>query len=108
MKKLLLSALLVVGMFPLASSAVCNQSGFVERVTAYNDGVGTYHYIYLRNAALRNYYWRIRTTDDEMAVMAATALTSKTHVSIQGDAATCPTTGTNRYIGNLRNLIVNP
>lgn len=108
MKKLLLSALLAGGMFPLASNATCAQGGFVERVTAYNDGVGTYHYIYMRNSALTNYWWYTRTTDDEMAVMASTALTSKTRVSIQGDAATCPTTGTGRYMGNMRYMLVNP
>lgn len=109
MKKLALSALVVAGMLPLTSNAVCTQTGHVERVTAYDDSLGNaYHYIYIRNSALTNYFWSIRTTDDEMAEIAADALTSTTRVSVQGDAATCPTTGTGRFMGNLRYLIVNP
>jgi hypothetical protein len=108
MKKLLLPVLLAAGMFPLTSGAVCSQYGHVERVTAYNDGVGTYHYIYLRNSALSNYWWYVRTTDDEMAEIATTALTATTHVLVQGDISACPTTGSGRYMGNLRYIVVNP
>jgi len=109
LKKLALPVLLVAGMLPLASNATCTQSGHVERVTAYDDAVtGVYHYIYIRNSALSNIYWSVRTTDDEMAEIATDALTSTTRVTIQGDIATCPTTGSGRYVGNLRYLIVNP
>ncbi|MCU7917495.1 MAG: hypothetical protein KZQ95_03955 [Candidatus Thiodiazotropha sp. (ex Epidulcina cf. delphinae)] len=108
MKKSILPILLTLGMFPLASHAVCTQSGHVERVTAWNDGVGTYHYIYLRNSALTNYYWYARTTDDEMAEIATSALTGTTRVTVSGDAATCPPAGGGRFMGNLRYLIVNP
>jgi hypothetical protein len=108
MKKLILPILLAVGMFPFASHAVCTQSGHVERVTAYNDGISTYHYIYLRNSALANIWWYTRTSDDEMAEMATSALTGTTRVTIQGDVASCPTTGGGRYMGNQRYLVVNP
>jgi hypothetical protein len=105
MRKLILPLLLVAGMIPLASHAVCNKAGHIERVTAYNDGIATYHYIYLRTSALSNTVWSVRTNDDEMAGIAATALTSTTRVHVQGDAAACPANG---YFGNLRFLIVNP
>ncbi|MCU7934734.1 MAG: hypothetical protein KZQ99_07630 [Candidatus Thiodiazotropha sp. (ex Dulcina madagascariensis)] len=108
MKKSILPILLTLGMFPLVSHAVCTQSGHVERVTAYNDGVGTYHYIYLRNSALTNYFWYARTSDDEMAEIATSALTATTRVTIQGDVGTCAATGGGRYMANLRYLIVNP
>jgi len=109
MNKLALPVLLVAGMFPLASNAVCTQSGHVERVTAYDDVVtGANHYIYFRNSALTNVYWYVYTTDDEMVEIATDALTSTTRVTIQGDAATCPTTGSARNAGHLRYLIVNP
>ncbi|MCU7937658.1 MAG: hypothetical protein KZQ99_22885 [Candidatus Thiodiazotropha sp. (ex Dulcina madagascariensis)] len=52
MKKLILPILLSIGMFPFASHAACTQSGHVKRITAWNDGVGASHFIYLRTDQL--------------------------------------------------------
>ena len=94
--------------FPLAANATCTKSGIVVRVTDYADGVGSYHYIYMKTSALSTIYYYTRTTDDNMAEIANNALTSQVRVTIQGDRSTCLTTGTGRYQGNLRYIIVNP
>jgi hypothetical protein len=107
MKKLLLPVLLIAGLFPLTSSAVCSQYGHIERVTAV-DGVVASYYIYLRNSALRNYWWYVKTTNGEIAEIATTALTSTTRVYVRGNESTCPTTGTARKMGDLQYIIINP
>jgi hypothetical protein len=110
MKRLLLSTLFVAGLTPLTSGAVCTQSGHIERVTAYNDGVATWHYIYMRNSALSNRYWRVHTSDDEMAEIATTALTATTRVTVQGSASSCPSVPNGSWgnMGSLRYIVVNP
>lgn len=93
--------------FPLAANATCTKAGIVVRVTSYADGIGG-HWIYMRTSALSSVYYRVYTTDDNMAEIAHNALTSQTRVSIQGSASTCPTTGTSRNMGTLRYIVVNP
>lgn len=106
MKKLFLPILLVAGMFPLIASATCYKTGHIERVTAYANSYGTYHYIYFRTSALSNVVWYTYTADDMMAEIASNALSNATHVGIQGNAASCPPSGGS--IGQLNYLIVNP
>lgn len=94
--------------FPLAANALCAKSGTVVRVTAYADGYGTYHFIYMKTSPLSQFYYRAQTADDNMVEIANNALTSQTRVTIQGNARTCPTSGTGRDMGILRYIIVNP
>jgi hypothetical protein len=107
MKKLLFLFIIVamVFTFPLVSNATCTKYGQVVRVTAYADGYGTYHYIYMKTSALSSVYFYARTSDDEMAEMATQALTNTIRVAIQGTAATCPSSG---WLGTLRYIVLNP
>ena len=110
MKKLILSLSIAFSSFflPAISHAVCTQSGSIVRVTAYADGVSNNMYVYLKTTALSTLYYYCITTDDNLAEIATDALTSVTHVSIQGDTASCSTTGTGRSMGNCRYIVVNP
>ena len=107
MKKLLFLFIVVamVFTFPLVSHATCTKYGQVVRVTAYADGIGTYHYIYMKTSALSSVYFYTRTSDDEMAEMATQALTNTIRVAINGAYSVCPSSG---YIGTLRYIVLNP
>jgi hypothetical protein len=99
------AALLVSGLASLNANAYCFQSAqIVERVIAYNSGNG---YIYFRpRTALSNssyYYCYARGSDagyDAIMSTAAAAQTSRTEVNVYGEADTCPTSGTGRYMGD--------
>jgi hypothetical protein len=83
----------------LNANAACFASAQqVERVLSY----GTYGYIYLRPAgALTNsFYYYVRTDSDKILSTAANAQTDSSRVNVYGDAASCPTAGTGRYMGN--------
>ena len=83
------------------ANAICSQSNMqVERIISYN----TYGYIYMRPAgALTNSsYYYMRTTSDQVMSIAANAHTDGSRVTVSGDTASCPTTGTARYMGNSR------
>ena len=105
MKKLLIPALLAASLLPLASHAACFKNGTIVRITAYDDSFFNGHYIYMRTSSLSSTHFYVKTTDDNMAEIATSAMTNLTFVSIRGDRASCPTSGS---IGNLDHLIVNP
>lgn len=108
MKKGLLGLALTGLMLPMASQAAfCTKSGHIERVTQYADGISNYSYIYMRTSALSNVWQYFRTTDDNVASSAVSALASTTRVTMSGEttATSCPSSG---YQGDLRYLIVNP
>lgn len=96
----IISGVLAAALFAsFNTNAACLASAQqVERVLSY----GTYGYIYLRPAgALTNsYYYYMRTTSDKILSTAANAHTDSSRVNVYGDAASCPTTGTARYMGN--------
>lgn len=100
MKLLVLSGMLSSALF---ASANANASCFVqdynvERVLSY----GTYGYIYMRPAGslTNSFYYYVRTTSDKILSTAANAHTDSSRVNVLGDAGSCPSTGTARYMGN--------
>ncbi len=108
MKKTLLAVVFGFLFIPLTSYAVCTQSGHIVRVTAWADGVSTVHTIYMKTFSLSSIYYRVTTTDDNMAEIAVTNQASSARVTVQGNAPTCPTTGTGRSMGALRYIVTNP
>lgn len=82
-----------------SANASCLQtSKIVERVLSYP----TYCYVYLRpESALTNtFYYYTRSTSDKICGLAGDAKISRTKVNALGDAASCPASGTSRYMGN--------
>lgn len=113
MKTSLKSAILALTagamLLPMAAQATCTQTGPVVRVTTYADSyTSTACYIYMRSSALSSYYYRTYTVDDNMCTNAAIAATSGVDTTIQGNASSCPTSGTFRNQGTLNYLIINP
>lgn len=113
MKKILflfaIASIIFTFTFPLAANAYCTKAGIVVRVTDYADGYGG-HYIYMRTSALNSVFYRVYTSDDNMAEIANNALTSQTRVSIRGNRGTCPggACGAMRDMGTLMYIVVNP
>lgn len=95
----ILSGTLAVALFASSNAnAACYQGAMqVERVLSY----GTYSYIYMRKAgALTNAsYYYMRTSSDKILSTAANAHTDSSRVNAYGNAASCPTAGTGRYMG---------
>jgi hypothetical protein len=100
-------AILVVA--PMAASATCTITGPIVRVTAYADSYSaTGCSIYVRPSALATFYYSAITNDDDMCSNAVVAATTGVDATVQGDTASCPTTGTNRSMGALNYIIINP
>ena len=78
-----------------ASCFVSNQ--IVERVLSY----GTYGYVYFRpeSSLTNSTYYYMRTTSDKILSLAGDSQTNRSKVNALGNATTCPTTGTARYMG---------
>lgn len=93
---------------PLPASAACGVTGTMVRMYQYADAYSSSAgRIYIRPYPTANYYFSALTTDDNIMSTAATAITSQTRVYVRGNAATCPTSGEHRYIGNIDYIYIN-
>lgn len=96
---------------PGLSSAACNISGVVVRVTAYDDAYSTTSsFIYFRTSSLSPSYYYVTTNDDEMTSNAIAYMDSGRTANIQGNVATCPAApaaGGAASLGSL-NYLYNP
>ncbi len=113
MKTSLKSAILALTagamLLPMAAQATCTQNGPIVRVSNYADQASsTGCYIYMRSSATSAYYYYTTTIDDDMCIAASIAATTAVDTSTQGNATACPTTGTGRYMGTLRYIVINP
>ena len=106
MKKMLLLFVALL-LMPMAVDAACTKTGYVERVHVVS-GQAAWSYIYVRPNALSTFVYRVLTKDARLVDAALSAATSRTHVLVKGSAAACPTTGNNRHIGVLQQLILAP
>ena len=99
-KIIILVAFVVMALFTAIGSAQasCGQYGYVVRVLSY-PGDTANNYIYIAPTALATSYYYVRTADPKIASAAYAATTSRTRVLVYGNAASCPTTGTYRYMG---------
>ena len=103
-------------LFSFEAFAACNVHGQIVRVQNTDNNINPNNFIYLRgstsstnaNAGLTNYVYIGATTDDSIAIAAGSSLTAGTRTFLTGDAATCPSTGDQRSIGNIRAIIINP
>ena len=105
MKKVLtlVSILLAVG-FASQSYAACSQYGKVTRVYSNASGTADYSYFYFTPRTTNAYttyayYVYAGSADSQAAATLLAASNSGDTVLVNGSAATCPTTGTNRYVG---------
>jgi hypothetical protein len=97
-------------LMPMAAQASCYINGPIVRVVQYDDSYTSIGcYIYMRSSGpLSSDYYYTRTNDDNICSSAVTAATTAADSSVLGNASSCPTTGTGRYMGEVQYLIVNP
>ncbi len=99
---------LALSVMPAAAQATCTITGTMARVTANSDSFSTFHFLYFRAFSTSSVYYFGRSFDDMIAEVATTAVANGTKVTVSGDAASCPTSGTGRFIGNVRWVSINP
>ena len=91
--------------FSTGAQASCFASNqMVERVLSY----ATYGYIYFRpeSSLTNSTYYYMRTTSQQILALAAAAQASRSKVNGLGNASSCPSTGTARYMGEATYLYV--
>jgi hypothetical protein len=109
MKKVMLvvfaaSLMAAVILGPSSAQALCNQLLYAER--SFTDGVTTQ--IVGRTDAVSTIIWFANTTDPELSRAITAAVSAHNRVFVQGDAASCPTTGVFRFMGNVTIIVINP
>lgn len=107
---ILLVLILGAVIFPVAAQASCTINGPIVRVIQYDDAyTSTGCYIYMRSGGpLTSYYHYSRSNDDNTCTNATIAATSGIDTTVSGAATSCPTTGTGRYMGTVRYMVINP
>ncbi len=98
------AALFLLGS-PTPSHAVCTITGSVVDLDVYDDTLPTLHRVRVRQTGLSSIYFYADTADDDLVEVAWQAMSNKNWITIQGDAASCPTTGGARFIGRIRYLL---
>ena len=106
MKKIFLAVSLFVAglMLPLSASALCGQGGQVVRT--YDSATQTY--AYLQTAPLSSIYYYTITSDLDLRNALRACKVSGERCWIYGNASSCPTTGTGRYMGTTSSVYHNP
>ncbi|OPY65513.1 MAG: hypothetical protein A4E63_02944 [Syntrophorhabdus sp. PtaU1.Bin050] len=88
--------------------AVCTVTGGISNVTVPASGAIT---VYVYTGALTNYYFYVLTaytSPNLYAAIRSAAGSSSRRVTITGNAATCPTSGSLRYGGYVTTVTVYP
>jgi hypothetical protein len=88
-----------------SAQATCSISEqIVERTISY----ATYCYVYFRpvGALTNSFYHYMRSTSDKICSVANSAQTDRSQVSASGNATSCPTAGTSRYMGDATYLYI--
>ena len=100
------TALTAMAFVPTTASATCTQSVYAAVLFNGLSGgvVGGSYYSYFYGepfgaGSTVTYYGYI--TNPALAASAATAAAAHTYVEVEGDAASCPTSGTYQYLGNI-------
>ncbi len=88
----------------LAQATCVVSSGQIVRVSVSPGSSSSY--VYIRPDSLSTYYYQGTTTDQKMTNAAVAAVDKQ--VYIYGDASSCPTTGTSRYMGQISYLAIKP
>lgn len=106
---ILVLAIAIYALSPIVAEAACTlEAGLahVDRVAVYPGASNSA--IYFRPYSLTNYYYVCYTTDSKLIDAALNALTSRTNVIAQGNAASCPTSGSERFMGACTLITVSP
>jgi hypothetical protein len=109
LKSVILALTAGSALLSMTAQATCTINGPIVRVTTYADAyTSTGCYIYIRTSALSSFYYYSRSTDDNICTNAVVAATTGVDTTLQGNTASCPTSGTSRYQGDTNYLVVNP
>ena len=87
-----------------AADATCSLEIYANR--AYSNGNVTYFYGATSSTSTFSYYAGTQNATLASAVFAATAQRNK--VFVTGNIASCPTTGSLRYIGTITSVYISP
>ena len=105
--------LILLGLFAFCqvgkANATCSQDGNIVRAVSTVNSV-IYYYIAPSSTGITPYnvYFLVRDTDMTNANMLLAALAGGHRVSILGSATSCPTTGPNRFGGEVQTVNVLP
>jgi hypothetical protein len=99
-KKLLgVIATLAIGIGVIGSAnATCSVYGKV--VYSYNSGAGSIYYYLAPTTAFPTYYYGFSASNQDMKDQMNNAMANDETVMVYGNATSCPTTGTYRFIGS--------
>jgi hypothetical protein len=102
------ATLLMIGQLSLAD-ATCMQEGKISKSVSTLNGV-IYFYIAPPTSGLTSYntYFHVLESDTPNANMLLAALAGGHTVSVLGSATSCPTTGPNRFGGEVQTVTVLP
>ncbi|MBK8637280.1 MAG: hypothetical protein IPN92_02970 [Chromatiaceae bacterium] len=104
----IMASILIVSQVGRAN-ATCTQEGKIARSVSTTNGV-IYFYIAPPTSGLTpfNMYFLVGETDASNANMLLAALAGGHRVSVLGNATSCPTTGSNRFGGEVQTVNVLP
>lgn len=105
---MLLVAVVLLGMIPAPSQAACSKTGTMVRVKMKDDSVKGSHVLYMRVSKDDPFFYTVKTSDDELAQTASILAALQTRVQVKGNTSSCPTSGRNRRLGKVVQLIAVP
>lgn len=101
LKKLLLPVVLALALagYPAPSHALCVKIGTIISVDVGEEG--QFHTVRLRTGALSDHYWFAVTPDHDFINALIGFMMGQKQVDLAGDAASCPTSGSARFMGTI-------
>lgn len=87
-----------------AANATCSLEIYADR--AYSDG--SLAYVYGSTTSLGSFYVYGDTGNSMLASLFFAATAQRTKIYVTGSAASCPTSGTSRYIGLISSAAISP
>jgi hypothetical protein len=94
----------VVATLPMSARATCTQIIYAERAIS----TGAIAQLLGRNTSIDAFQWFGNTTNAQFADLIFSAVAVRNRVMVTGDATVCPTTGTQRFVGNIQRLVLSP
>ena len=103
LKKLLLPVVLALALagYPAPSHASCVKRGTIIEISVDDADGSQQHFVRLRTNALSDHQWLALTTDHDLINAAIGFMMGQKPVALFGDAASCPVSGSSRFMGEL-------
>lgn len=98
------SLTIAAALVPTAAHAACSQTIYAE--WSFTNGVTTQ--ILGRTSSLTTIMFFGNTTDPEVARMITAAVSQRNRINVLGNATSCPTSGTFRFVGTILSATQQP